>query len=329
MLFGQWEINDVAQCTRMVDIALDAGVNFIDTADVYSLGESEEIVGAALAGRRDRVVLATKVHSAMGTDPNERGSSRRWIRRAVEASLRRLRTDRIDLYQVHRPDHSTDLEQTLSVLTDLVREGKVLAIGSSTFPAERIVEAQWVAERHGLERFQSDQLPYSLLNRAVEAAALPTCQRHGLAATVWSPLSGGWLSGHPGGPEGADRTSERARRLPGLYDMSLEGNRRKVEAVAALRRLADDVGVSLPQLALSFVCAHPGVTSVILGPRSLDQLTELLAGGDVALSDETLDRIDEIVPPGVSLNFADRGYLPPALADPSLRRRQLTDRAAG
>jgi aryl-alcohol dehydrogenase-like predicted oxidoreductase len=329
MLFGRWEITDVAECTRMVDIALDAGVNFIDTADVYSQGESEEMVGAALAGRRDRVVLATKVHSVMGSDPNERGSSRRWIRREVEASLRRLRTDRIDLYQVHRLDDATDLEQTLSVLTDLVREGKVLAIGSSTFPAERIVEAQWVAERRGLERFQCDQLPYSLLNRAVEAAALPTCQKYGMAATVWSPLSGGWLSGNPSGPEAADRDSERAKRLPGLYDMGLEGNRLKLQAVDGLRRLADDVGVTLPQLAVSFVSAHPGVTSVILGPRSLDQLTELLAGCEFVLSDETLERIDDIVPPGVSLNFADRGYIPPALADPELRRRPLTDRSAG
>src|SRR6201991_387769 len=195
MMFGAWGNEDHDESIRIIHAALDAGVNFIDTADVYSAGESEEIVGKALRGRRDDVVLATKAHSPMGTDPNMRGNSRRWIVREVENSLRRLQTDYIDLYQMHRPDPDTDIDETLSALSDLIHAGKIRAIGSSTFPAEQIVEAQWVADRRGYARFRCEQPPYSILVRGIEAAVLPACQRYGMGAIVWSPLAGGWLTG--------------------------------------------------------------------------------------------------------------------------------------
>src|ERR1700759_3069425 len=195
MMFGQWGNPDHDDSIRIIHAALDAGINFIDTADVYSNGESEEIVGKALKGRRDRIVLATKVHGPMGEDPNMQGNSRRWITRAVEDSLRRLQTDYIDLYQIHRPAPDTDIEETLSVLTDLMRAGKVRAIGSSTFPVSEIVEAQWVAERRGLNRFRVEQPPYSILDRGIERDMLPTCQRYGMDVMVWSPLSKGMLTG--------------------------------------------------------------------------------------------------------------------------------------
>jgi aryl-alcohol dehydrogenase-like predicted oxidoreductase len=321
MMFGGSGNSDHDDCIRIIHRALDAGINFIDTADVYSRGESEEIVGKALAGgRRDRVVLATKVHGAMGDDPNQFGNSRRWIIREVENSLRRLKTDWIDLYQIHRPEFDTDLDETLGALTDLVRAGKVRYIGSSTFPASLIVEAQWVAEKRGRERFVCEQPPYSILARAVEQDVLPTCLRHGMGAIPWSPLAGGWLTGL----YRKDRElpqSHRAQRVPGRYDMSQPGNQRKLEAADALARLADETGISLIEMALAFLLSHPAVTAPIIGPRTMEQLEPQLGAADVTLSDEVLDRIDEIVPPGVTLNQVDAGWQNPALAPDARRRR--------
>src|SRR5436305_5743471 len=245
MMFGAWGNPDHDDCVRIIHAALGAGINFIDTADIYSAGESEEIVGKALAGgRRDNVVLATKFHAAMGEDPNERGNSRRWIMQEVENSLRRLGTDWIDLYQVHRWDAGTDLDETLGALSDLVHAGKVRYVGSSTFPAEKIVEAQWVAERRGRERFRCEQPPYSLLVRGIEADVLPTCQRYGMGVIPWSPLAGGWLSGRWRAGT-SEIQSTRAARLPGRYDLALPENQRKLEATEQLAQVAEDAGLSL------------------------------------------------------------------------------------
>jgi aryl-alcohol dehydrogenase-like predicted oxidoreductase len=329
MMFGAWGNPDHQDGIRIIHAALDAGINFIDTADVYSGGESEQIVGQALRGRRDDVVLATKAALPMGEDLNMRGSSRRWIIREVENSLRRLQTDHIDLYQVHRPDLDTDIEETLSALSDLVHSGKVRAIGSSTFPAEQIVEAQWAAERRGYVRFRTEQPPYSILVRGIEGAVLPACQKYGMGVIVWSPLAGGWLTGRIRGDAGPDMTSNRAQRLPRRFDVSLPGNQAKLAVVEELIKLADDAGLSLIHMALAFVIAHPGVTSAIIGPRTMDQLTGLLAGASAELSDDLLDRIDQIVPPGVTLNYpADAGWEPPALASAAVRRRPAGDRPA-
>jgi aryl-alcohol dehydrogenase-like predicted oxidoreductase len=322
MMFGAWGNPDHDDAIRIIHAALDAGINFIDTADVYSRGESEEIVGKALAGgRRDDVVLATKFHGAMGDDPNQQGNSRRWIMREVEASLKRLKTDHIDLYQVHRPEDDTDVEETLSALTDLVRAGKVRYLGSSTFPPSQVVEAQWVARERGLQRFVCEQPPYSMLIRAVEADLLPTAQRHGMGVIPWSPLAGGWLSGRFRKDAPADAlTSRRADRLPGRYDLSIPANQRKLDAADALARLADEAGISLIHLAIAFVIRHPAVTSAIIGPRTMEHLESQLGAADVTLSDDVLDRIDEIVPPGTNINSADGGWDNPAL-EPAARRR--------
>ncbi len=329
MMFGAWGNDDPDDCVRVVHAALDAGINFIDTADVYSAGRSEEIVGRALARRRDDVVLASKVHGQMGDDPNQRGSSRRWIVREVEASLRRLGTDHLDLYQVHRPDPSTDVEETLSALSDLVHQGKVRAIGSSTFPAELIVEAQWASERRGLERFRCEQPPYSIFARAIEGSVLPTCQRYGMGVIVWSPLAAGWLTGRYRSDADLDLTRGRASRIPDRFDQRLPGNRRKLELVGELEKVAGDAGVSLTHLALAFSVAHPAVTSTIIGPRTMDQLEDLLAGSSVELDDTTLDRIDELVPPATTLSAPDAGWTPPWIAEAALRRRAPGTRAAG
>jgi aryl-alcohol dehydrogenase-like predicted oxidoreductase len=320
MMFGAWGNPDHDDSVRIIHRALDAGINFVDTADVYSRGESEEIVGKALKGRRDGVVLATKVHGAMGDDPNERGNSRRWIVSECEASLRRLGTDWIDLYQVHRWDSGTDHEETLGALTDLVRAGKVRYLGSSTYPASEIVAAQWAAERRGHERFVSEQPPYSLLVRGVEAEVLPVCRKHGMAVIPWSPLAGGWLSGRWRKGQEPPR-STRSDRLPQRYDLSLPANQRKLEATDALAALADDAGLSLIHLALAFVLAHPAVTAAIIGPRTMEHLESQLGADEVRLDPALLDRIDEIVPPGTNFSLADAGFTPPALADASLRRR--------
>jgi aryl-alcohol dehydrogenase-like predicted oxidoreductase len=320
MMFGAWGNPDHDESVRIIHRALDAGINFVDTADVYARGESEEIVGKALAGgRRDNVILATKVHGTMGDDPNEFGNSRRWIIREVENSLRRLGTDWIDLYQIHRPELDTDIDETLGALTDLVRAGKVRYIGSSTFPASQIVEAQWVAERRNRERFVCEQPPYSILVRGIEADVLPTCQRYGMGVIPWSPLAGGWLSGRYR-KDAELPESHRAQRIPGRYDMSLPGNQRKLDAVDALAQLAEEAGLTLIEMSLAFVIRHPGVTSAIIGPRTMEHLESQLTAADVELSDDVLDRIDEIVPPGVNLNYPDAGWTHPAL-EPAARRR--------
>jgi aryl-alcohol dehydrogenase-like predicted oxidoreductase len=317
-MFGAWGETDHDESIRIIHAALDAGINFVDTADVYSGGESEEIVGKALKDRRDDVILATKVHGSMGRDPNERGNSRRWIVREVDNSLRRLQTDWIDLYQIHRPEPDTDVDETLGALTDLVRAGKIRYAGSSTFPASQIVEAQWVAERRGRERFVCEQPPYSLLVRGVEFDVLPTCMRHRMGVIPWSPLAGGWLSGryrkddHP--------QSRRAQMIPRRYDMSIPANQRKLEAADALAQLAEEAGMSLIHLALAFVIEHPAVTAAIIGPRTMEHLESQLGAADVELSDEILDRIDAIVPPGVDINPSDAGWENPALK-PEARRR--------
>jgi len=332
MMFGAWGEPDHEESIKTIHAALDAGINFIDTADVYSQGESEIIVGKALAnGRRDDVVLATKVNIQMGVpidspvgtkgDPNKRGNSRRWIIREVEDSLRRLDTDWIDLYQVHRPDRDTDVEETLSALTDLQRQGKIRAFGSSTFPAHQMVQAQWVSERRGLGRFVTEQPPYSLLVRGIEADVLPVAQEFGLGVLPWSPLAGGWLTG--GYRKDKDLPqSTRRNRMPARYDLSSSANQRKLEAADALGQLADEAGLSLIHLALAFVIQHPAVTAPIIGPRTMEHLQSQIGAADVTLSTDVLDKIDEIVPPGVTIARGDLGYQPPSLTDPFLRRRR-------
>jgi aryl-alcohol dehydrogenase-like predicted oxidoreductase len=320
MMFGDWGNQDHDESVRIIHRALDAGINFIDTADVYSRGESEVIVGKALAGgRRDNVVLATKVHGSMGDDPNQFGNSRRWIIREVEASLERLNTDWIDLYQIHRPEPETDIDETLGALSDLVHQGKVRYIGSSTFPPSRVVEAQWVARERGHERFVTEQPPYSLLVRGIEADLLPTCRRHGMGVIPWSPLAGGWLSGRwRKGQE--PPTSTRADRIPSRYDLSIPANQRKLDVVEQLAVLAEEAGLTLVHLAIAFVIRHPAVTAAIIGPRTMEQLESQLGAADVTLEDAVLDRIDEIVVPGTNVNPADGGWQNPDLEPPARRR---------
>jgi len=320
MMFGTWGNTDHDESIRIIHRALDAGVNFVDTADVYSRGESEEIVGKALAGRRDRVVLATKVHGRMGDDRNQQGNSRRWIVQEVESSLRRLRTDWIDLYQIHRPEPDTDVDETLGALTDLQRAGKIRAFGSSTFPAHEIVEAQWVAERRGRERFVCEQPPYSILVRGIERDVLPVCARYGMGVISWSPLAGGWLSGRYRKGEDPPRSS-RAQRIPKRFDLSLPENQRKLDVVDRLAQLAEAAGISLVHLAIAFVVRHPAITAAIIGPRTMEQLESQLGAADVELSDDLLDAIDDLVAPGTTVNPADAGYTPPSLEVAARRRR--------
>jgi aryl-alcohol dehydrogenase-like predicted oxidoreductase len=325
MNFGFVANADHDDAIRIIHKALDAGINFVDTADYYSRGESEEIVGKALKGRRENIVLATKAHLPMGEDPNQQGNSRRWLVRAVEDSLRRLQTDHIDLFQIHRPSPETDIEETLAALTDLQRAGKIRAIGSSTFPASEIVEAQWVAEKRGLARFRSEQPPYSILHRSIEREVLPACQRYGMGAIVWSPLGGGLLTGrYRKGQEAATPAgSQRLKFAP--RQMTDE---RALVAIEQLVPLAAETGLSLTHLALAFVMAHPGVTSAIIGPRTMEQLDDLLAGVEVTLDDPMLDRIDTIVPPGTDAGLLVASYNPPAISQADLRRRPATERAA-
>src|SRR3954447_1762216 len=319
MMFGAWGNPDHEDSIRIIHRALDAGVNFVDTADVYGGGKEEEFGGRALGARRDDVILATKFHGPMGEDPNRQGSSRRWIIREVENSLRRLDTDWIDLYQVHRPRTDTDIEETLGVLSDLVHQGKIRYIGHSTFPASQIVEAQWAAGERGLERFVTEQPAYSVLVRAIEADVLPTCQRHGMGVLSYSPLTGGWLSGR-WRKGGGQQDSSRAGRLPERFDISEPLNQRKLDAVEQLAQLADEAGLTLIQLAVAFVLNHPAITAAIVGPRTMDHFKGQLAGADVVLDQALLDRIDEIVPPGTTINPVDNSFQTPAL-EPAARRR--------
>jgi aryl-alcohol dehydrogenase-like predicted oxidoreductase len=320
MSFGSMGNTDRDECIRIIHRALDAGINVIDTADVYSAGESEEIVGAALKGRRDDVVLATKSFNPMGRDPNQRGSSRRWIIRACEDSLRRLGTDHVDLYQLHRPDENTDIEETLEALSDLVRQGKVRLVGSSTFPAEAIVEAQWAADRRGAVRLRTEQPPYSIFVRGIERDVLPTCQRYGMGALVWSPLNGGWLTGKYRSDAPAPVDSRFARVARGVWKLDSPGAQRKLDLLPRLEEVARESGMDLITLSLAFTLAHPAVTSTIIGPRTMEQLDGQLAAGDVRLDDATLDRIDAIVGPGETVSRTDISYEPQALRKMPLRR---------
>ena len=320
MMFGAIGNPDHDDAIRIIHKALDAGINFMDTADIYSRGESEEIVGKALKGCRDNVVLATKVNGAMGDDPNQRGISRRWIITEVENSLRRLQTDYIDLYQIHRPDPTVDIEETLSALTDLIHAGKVRVIGSSAMPASDMVEAQWVSERRGLARFRTEQPTYSILSRGIEREVLPVAQRYGMGTLVWSPLAQGMLTGRI--RKGAPTDLRRTALFKHLND------ERWLDAVEQLIVLAATAGLPMTHLAMAFAIAHPGVTSAIIGPRTMAHLDDLLASVDVRLSDDILDRIDEIVPPGADVGVLDMAYQPLAIQRTSLRRRPFDDRSA-
>ena len=325
MMFGRFGNPDHEDSIKIIHRALDAGINFIDTADVYSGGESEQIVGQALAGgRRENVVLATKVGLPFGEDPNQRGTSRRWIMAAVEGSLRRLGTDWIDLYQVHRLDPATDLDETLGALSDLVHAGKIRAFGASNVAGSEIVEAQWTAERRGRERFRTDQPPYSLLTRAIEYDVLPSCLRYGMGVLTYSPLAGGWLSGRyrKGQQVSGPGSAARAQRFPGVYESTNPANAAKLDAADALGALADEAGMTLIQMAIAFVTRHPAVTSAIIGPRTMEHLESYLAADGTDLSSDLLDRIDEIVPPGGTVNVADNMWGTGTSAlDAAFRRR--------
>jgi aryl-alcohol dehydrogenase (NADP+) len=322
MMFGAMGNPDRRDCVRIIHRALDAGIDFVDTADVYSQGQSEEIVGEALRGRRDAVVLATKFFGPMGDDPHRRGASRRWIVRAVEESLRRLGTEWIDLYQMHRFDEETDFEEPLAALTDLVRAGKIRAFGISTFTADRIVEAHWTAERRALLRPRCEQSPYSILRREIERTVLPTCQRYGMGVIVWSPLEGGWLTGRylaPGDFREDTRLVALGRRWGG-FDLAAPGNQRRLALVRQLDELAKKAGIPLARLAVAWTLEHPAVTSAIIGPRTADQLEDLLAAAELRLDAELLDEIDRLVPPGTNVNPFDPSSDPAAL-QPARRRR--------
>ncbi|WP_093911296.1 aldo/keto reductase [Streptomyces sp. cf386] len=318
MMFGRTGNPDHDDCVRMIHRALDAGINFVDTADVYGHSETEEIVGKAVKGRRDEVVLATKFNGPMGEDPNRSGSSRRWVVQAVEGSLKRLQTDYIDLYQIHHPDPHTDIEETLSALTDLVRAGKVRAIGSSNLPASEIVEAQWVSQQRGLHRLRTEQPTYSILNRGIEREVLPTCRRYGLGVLVWSPLAMGLLTGS---------YRKNAPRPDNAVSRHLT-DERKLEAVEQLLTLAEETGHSLTHVAMAFATSHPDATAAIIGPRTMDQLDDLLVGATLTLGDDILDKIDAIVPPGTDISPLDVSYVPPSLTHTDLRRRPSHERAA-
>ena len=327
MMFGGDGNTDVEDCVRIIHAALDNGITFVDTADVYSAGQSEEIVGKALKGRRDDVVLASKVHGDMGEGVNQRGNSRLWIMREVEDSLRRLGTDHIDLYQIHRPEPQTDIEETLGALTDLQRQGKIRYFGSSTFPGWQMVEAQWAAERRGLARFRTEQPPYSIFVRQIEQDVLPVAQRYGMGVLVWSPLCRGWLTGRyrrdgfDESPQArATRGQERGDSIAAQFDRSRPENQRKLDMVESLAKIAADAGISMTHMAIAFTLAHPGVTSAIIGPRTMEQLEDVLAGADVRLDEATLDAIDEVVPPGTLVDENDRGISPWWL-EASARRR--------
>ncbi|MDP9116423.1 MAG: aldo/keto reductase [Actinomycetota bacterium] len=306
--------------TAIIHAALAAGINVIDTADFYSKGESEQMVGNAIAGRREDIVLATKAYLPMDDERNHRGSSRRWLLTELEHSLRRLGVEHVDLYQVHRWDPSTSDEETLSALTDLQRAGKIRYFGSSTFPAYRIVQAQWAAREHHLSRYVTEQPSYSILQRGIETHVLPVTQDYGMGVLAWSPLASGWLSGAI--RAGREISTSRATMMPQRFDLSLPANQARLDAVEQLVRIADDAGLTLIQLALGFVTAHPAVTSALIGPRTLDHLHSQLAAADTVLGSDVLDAIDEVVPPGLDLAPEEKIDTPPALLDVALRRRR-------
>jgi aryl-alcohol dehydrogenase-like predicted oxidoreductase len=319
MNFGAIGQTTQDEATAIIDAALEAGINLIDTADFYSDGESEEMVGKAIAGRRDDIVLATKATLPMGAKLNHQGSSRRWLVRALDDSLRRLGVDHVDLYQVHRWDPRTSDEETLSALTDLRRAGKIRYFGSSTFPAYRIAAAQWAARENQLGRYVTEQPSYSILQRGVESHVLPVTQEYGMGVLVWSPLASGWLTGAI--RAGQEITTHRSEFLPRYFDTAIPANAAKLAAVERLAKVADAAGLTMIQLALGFVTAHPGVTSAIIGPRTMDHLRSQLAAADTVLPADVLDAIDEIVDPGTDLAPREKNDTPPSLLDSTLRRR--------
>ncbi|MEV6989080.1 aldo/keto reductase [Streptomyces sp. NPDC093228] len=319
MNFGAIGRTTQDEATAIVDAALEGGINLIDTADMYGRGESEEMVGKAIAGRRDDIVLATKAGMPMSDERNHRGASRRWLVAELDSSLRRLGVDHVDLYQIHRWDPTTGDEETLSALTDLQRAGKIRYFGSSTFPAHRIVEAQWAAREHRLGRYVTEQPSYSILQRGVETHVLPVTEQHGLGVLAWSPLASGWLTGAI--REGRDITTSRSTFMPERFDTSLPSNRARLDAVERLAAIADEAGLTMIQLALGFVTAHPAVTCALVGPRTLDHLHTQLAAADTVLDADVLDAIDAVVAPGTDLAAHEKYDTPPALLDPSLRRR--------
>lgn len=319
MNFGRIGRTSQDEATAIVDAALEAGVNLIDTADWYGEGESEEMVGRAIAGRRDDIVLATKAGMPMGDEQNHRGSSRRWLVTALDDSLRRLGVDHVDLYQIHRWDPATGDEETLSALTDLQRAGKIRHFGSSTFPAYRVVQAQWAAREHRLSRYVTEQPSYSALQRGIESDVLPVAEEYGMGVLVWSPLASGWLSGAV--RRGKDVTTHRSAVLPERFDPALPANRARLDAVERLAGIADAAGLTMIRLALGFATAHPAVTSALIGPRTLDHLHSQLAAADTVLPADVLDAIDSVVAPGTDLAAHEKFDTPPALLDPSLRRR--------
>jgi aryl-alcohol dehydrogenase-like predicted oxidoreductase len=321
MMFGVIGNSDHAESIRIIHRALDAGINLIDTADVYSHGESEKIVGEALLDRRADVVLATKARMPMGDEPNHQGASRRWLVRALEDSLRRLSTDYVDVYQIQRPDPETDIEETLSALTDLQRAGKIRAFGTSSLPASDIIRAHWVSERRGLGRLRTEQPAYSILNRGIEREVLPVAQEFGMGTLVWSPLGGGLLTGRY-------RKGQQADTHRSQFGFQHLKDDRRLDVVEQLIPLAGEAGMPLTHLAMAFVLAHPGVTSALIGPRTMAHLEDLLAGADTALDDDLLDRIDKIVPPGTDIGTLDMAYQPPAITHTQLWRRPLEERSA-
>ena len=310
MMFGSWGNPDHEDSIRVIHRALDAGINFVDTANGYSEGESEVIVGKALKDRREGTVLATKVWAPVGPGANQRGLSRKAIQEQVENSLRRLGTDVIDLYQIHRPDPTTPIEETLSTLSDLVRQGKVRYLGLSTnhyegpgqwekrFAAWEIVETLWASERHGWERFVSLQPPYSILRRTMELEHFPMSLKLGIGNIVWSPLEGGWLSGKYRRDAANPKDSQRAEKWIG--DIENPKFQRRLDIVEKLLPLTRAKGVPLARLANAWALRHPAVTSVIIGPRTMEQLEDSLQALDVQITDEDARKIDELVPPGTS-----------------------------
>jgi len=319
MNFGALGRTTQDEVTAMVDVALDGGINLIDTADMYGRGQSEELVGKAIAGRRDDIVLATKVWGPMSDERNHRGSSRRWLVTELEHSLRRLGVDHVDLYQIHRWDPTTSDEETLSALTDLQRAGKIRYFGTSTFPAYRLVQAQWAAHEQRLSRYVTEQPSYSILQRGVESDVLPVTEQYGLGVLAWSPLASGWLSGAI--RAGQHITTSRSALMPERFDTAAPANRARLDAVERLAAVADQAGLTMIQLALGFVTAHPGVTSAIIGPRTMEHLHSQLAAADTVLSADVLDAIDAIVAPGVDLAAHEKNDTPPALLDAARRRR--------
>lgn len=325
MMFGGRGTEDESTYVTMLHRALEAGINVIDTADSYDRGGSETVVGKAIRGHRDEIVLATKVYNAMGDGRNRGGNSRYWIQKEVEASLRRLGTDHIDIYQLHRPDPHTSLEDTLEVMSDLVEQGKVRYIGTSTFPGIQLVEAHWLSERRSLRRVACEQPPYSILVRQIERDVLPVVTAYGMGVISWGPLNGGFLTGkYRSGarPEGsrAERFEALGRPTAARFDGERHDVQHKHAAVEELVAVADDAGLSLIELALGFVMAHPAISSAIIGPRTMDQFDTFLAAADVRLDEDTLDAIDAIVPPGTTVAEVDRGFAEPWMAATARRR---------